>query len=227
MDELGFGITLALKDLFTNNANKIERAYKSLDGTVAASSESISRNLERVKHGAMLMGAGLAVLAIPATLAASTFDTQKALGEMRSLGIKDLQALANAGEDFSNRWAGTTKSEFIGAAYNIKSGIITLSDVAVGEYSKLAAITGKATKSTTAEMTSLFATGYGIYKTMYSRMSDIAFGEMFSGGISAAVRDYKTTGSGMAESISRLGAPSLLFPCSLSITPVRQLTHCN
>ena len=55
-------------------------------------------------------------------------------------------------------------------------------------------------------MTSLFATGFGIYKMMYAGISDIAFGEMFSGGIAAAVQAFKTTGSGMAESISRLGA---------------------
>jgi TP901 family phage tail tape measure protein len=206
MTDLGFGITLALKDLFTKNAGKIEQSYKSLDGTIATASDSISKNMERVQKGAMLVGAGLATLAIPAALAASTMASQKALGEMRSLGIKDLAALALAAEDFSNRWAGTTKAEFIAASYDIKSGIASLSDFAVGEYTKLAALTAKATKSTVAEMTSLFATGYGIYKTMYSNLSDIAFGEMFAGGIAAAVQAFKTTGAGMAESISRLGA---------------------
>jgi TP901 family phage tail tape measure protein len=206
MTDLGFGITLALKDLFTKNAGKIEQSYKSLDGTIATASDSINKNMERVQKGAMLVGAGLATLAIPAALAASTMASQKALGEMRSLGIKDLAALAQAAEYFSNRWSGTTKAEFIAASYDIKSGIASLSDFAVGEYTKLAALTAKATKSTTAEMTSLFATGFGIYKMMYAGISDIAFGEMFAGGIAAAVQAFKTTGSGMAESISRLGA---------------------
>ncbi len=172
-DDLGFGITLALRDAFTANANRIERSYQSLDRSIAASSERINQNLERIRKGAMLMGAGIATLAVPAALAASTIETQKALGEMRSLGIKDLDALALAGEEFSNQWSGTTKAEFIAASYDIKSGIASLTDTGVAEFAKLAALTGKATKSTTAEMTSLFATGYGIYKTMYGRMSDI------------------------------------------------------
>ncbi len=140
MADLGFGITLALKDLFTKNAHKIEQSYKSLDSTIAGASDSISKNLERVQKGAMLIGAGLAMLSVPAALAASTMDTQKALGEMRSLGIQDLQALAQAAEDFSNQWSGATKPEFIAASYDIKSGIASLADVAVGEYTKLAAL---------------------------------------------------------------------------------------
>ncbi len=60
MSDLGFGITLALKDLFTKNAKKIEQSYKSLDGTIADSSEKINKNMERVQKGAMLVGAGVA-----------------------------------------------------------------------------------------------------------------------------------------------------------------------
>lgn len=56
------------------------------------------------------------------------------------------------------------KSDFITAAYDIKSGIASLTDEGVAQFTELAALTGKATKSTTEEMGSLFATGYGIYK---------------------------------------------------------------
>ena len=55
-------------------------------------------------------------------------------------------------------------------------------------------------------MTSLFATGYGIYKDFYGDMSDMEFGEMFSAGIAQSVKQFKTTGSGMAQSIQTLGA---------------------
>ena len=51
-------------------------------------------------------------------------------------------------------------------------------------------------------MTSLFATGYGIYKGYYSELSDLEFGEMFAGGIATAVKAYKTSGSEMASAIS-------------------------
>ena len=70
----------------------------------------------------------------------------------------------------------------------------------------MAALTAKATKATTGEMTSLFATGYGIYKDFYYDLSDMEFGEVFSAGIATAVKNYKTSGSEMAASISALGA---------------------
>lgn len=139
-----------------------------------------------------------------------SLKTEKALGELASVGVKDMGALKSAAISFSNEWAGTTTPDFISAAYDIKSGISSLSDYNIGEFTKIAAMTGKATKSTTAEMTSLFATGYGIYKGMYSNMSDLQFGEMFSGGIAASVQAFKTNGSEMASAIESLGSSATI-----------------
>ena len=76
----------------------------------------------------------------------------------------------------------------------------------MAQYTELAGLTAKATKATTADMTSLFATGYGIYKNYYSDLSDMEFGEMFSAGIATAVKNYKTSGTEMAGAIKMLGA---------------------
>jgi TP901 family phage tail tape measure protein len=153
----------------------------------------------------LAMGAGV-VLGALASTAFATIETGKALGELASVGISDMEALESAATDFSNNWAGTNKAEFLAAAYDIKSGISSLSDEGVAEFTKMAALTGKATKSTTAEMTSLFATGYGIYKGMYEDLSDMEFAEVFGAGIAASVQAFKTTGSGMAQAISTLGS---------------------
>ena len=102
--------------------------------------------------------------------------------------------------------AGTSKADFISASYDIKSGIASLTDEGVADFTTLAALTGKATKSTVGEMTSLFATGYGIYKGFYDDLTDLEFGEMFSAGISKSVQQFKTTGSEMAAAIESLGA---------------------
>ena len=56
-------------------------------------------------------------------IAGSTFETQDALAELKSLGITDLKAVEDAARQFSDTWAGTTKADFITAAYDIKSGI--------------------------------------------------------------------------------------------------------
>ena len=176
-------------DSVTNTTKKLDDAF----GTVQ-------------KAGAALAGVGAGITTACIATVTSTFDTQDALGELSSLGVTDLKAVEDAAKSFSDTWAGTTKSDFITASYDIKSGIASLTDEGVAQFTELAALTGKATKSTTEEMGSLFATGYGIYKGAYDAMSDLEFGEMFSAGISTAVKNYKTAGSEMASSISTLGA---------------------
>lgn len=149
--------------------------------------------------GSQIVGAVLAPVE-------ATFETRRALGELASLGVQDLGAIEDAARSFSDQWAGTSKADFISAAYDIKSGIASLTDEGVADYTELAGLTAKATKSTIGEMTSLFATGYGIYKDYYSDLSDLEFGEMFSAGIASSVKQFKTTGSGMAQAIQTLGA---------------------
>ena len=156
--------------------------------------------------GTALASAGVTITKGLLGVAASTFDTQDALADLKSLGVVDLAAVESAAKSFSDTWAGTSKSDFISAAYDIKSGIASLSDEGVAQFTELSGLTAKATKSTIGEMTSLFATGYGIYKDYYSGLSDMEFGEIFSAGISTAVKNYKTSGSQMAQSISTLGA---------------------
>lgn len=159
-----------------------------------------------VKTGAVMQEMGSQITGAVLAPVEATFETRRAIGELASLGVKDLGAVEEAAKSFSDQWAGTTKADFISAAYDIKSGISSLSDEGVAEFTSLAALTAKATKSTAAEMTSLFATGYGIYKDYYSDLSDMEFGAMFSAGISESVRAFKTSGSGMAQSIQTLGA---------------------
>lgn len=158
------------------------------------------------KAGAVMQEMGSQITGAVLSPVEATFETRRAIGELASLGVRDLESVETAAKNFSDQWAGTTKADFIAAAYDIKSGIASLSDEGVAEFTSLAALTAKATKSTASEMTSLFATGYGIYKDFYSDMSDMEFGEMFSAGIAKSVQQFKTTGSGMAQSIQTLGA---------------------
>lgn len=169
--------------------------------------DTVSQTLgSMAKTGTVMQEMGSQITGAVLAPVEATFETRRALGELSSLGVKDLDALENAAREFSDQWSGTSKADFISAAYDIKSGISSLSDEGVAEYTSLAGLTAKATKSTIGEMTSLFATGYGIYKGYYDDLSDIEFGEMFSAGISESVRAFKTSGSGMAQSIQTLGA---------------------
>lgn len=136
----------------------------------------------------------------------ATFDTKRVIGELSSLGVENLQAIEKAAEDFSSTFAGTSKAEFITAAYDIKSGIASLSDEGIAAYTRMAGITATATNANVATMTDLFATGYGIYRDFYNEISDEEFAAMFASGIASSVQQFKTTGDGMSDAIKGLGA---------------------
>nr|DAI98409.1 MAG TPA: tail tape measure [Caudoviricetes sp.] len=158
------------------------------------------------KTGVVMTGAGLQLAEALAAPVTATFDTKRAISELSSLGVEQLGMMEQAATDFSSTWAGTNKADFITAAYDIKSGISSLTDEGVAKFTELSGITATATKSSIATMTSLFATGYGIYKDYYQDMSDMEFAEMFSSGISESVKQFKTNGNEMAAAIQTLGA---------------------
>lgn len=180
-------------------ASRVGADVAKLDALSQTFGAALKAGVAMQEIGSQITGAVLAPVE-------ATFETRRALGELASLGVEDMDVLENAARNFSDQWAGTTKADFISAAYDIKSGISSLSDEGVAEFTGLAALTAKATKATAAEMTSLFASGYGIYKGYYDDLTDIQFGEMFSAGIAESVRAFKTSGSGMAQGIQSLGA---------------------
>lgn len=210
-----------------------------LSGPMAGINSSVDNSISKIqkvnqgfadmtKTGLAIAGTGAQITKAVLAPVDATFETRRALGELSSLGLKDLETLENAAKSFSDTWAGTTKSDFITAAYDIKSGISSLSDIGVAEYTKISGLTAKATKASIGEMTSLFATAHGIYKGFYEDLSDVEFAEMFSAGISDSIRAFKTSGSGMAQSIQTLGgaATSANVPLEeqLSILGMMQAT---
>ena len=197
-----FRVSLVL-DMVDNMTSKVQGAADGVPSAVQKMNDAFGT---MQKAGVAMTGTGTAIVGACMGTVTATFDTQDALAEVASLGVEDLGALEKAAKNFSDTWAGTTKSDFISASYDIKSGIASLADEGVAQYTELAGLTAKATKATTADMTSLFATGYGIYKNYYSDLSDMEFGEMFSAGIATAVKNYKTSGTEMAGAIKMLGA---------------------
>ena len=195
-----------IMNMVDNITGPIGRISSSVNGGVSRLQKLESAFGGMVKTGAVMTELGSSIAGAALAPVEATFETRRALGELASLGVKDLEAVEDAARSFSDQWAGTSKADFISASYDIKSGIASLTDEGVADFTTLAALTGKATKSTVGEMTSLFATGYGIYKGFYDDLTDLEFGEMFSAGISKSVQQFKTTGSEMAAAIERLGA---------------------
>lgn len=204
--DLGLGIVVSMKDAFSQNAQRIRGSMMDLDSTVAAASERMTRNLDRIQRGTMMIGAGLALMAAPTALVASTAATQKALGELASLGVQDLRAIEDAAESFTNQWSGANKAAFVTATYDVKSALSNLSDEAVGVFTSMAALTAKATKATTQEMVGSFTTAYGIFRPIMADMTDMQWATAFSGAMAETVASFKTTGTQMADAIKNIGA---------------------
>ncbi|MDY0320430.1 MAG: phage tail tape measure protein [Arcobacteraceae bacterium] len=207
---LNIGIVLSATDLLTPVFQQTEDKLG-----------SISANLTKIGTASLALGEG-----ITSTLGGYFNNYQElrsAQGELKTLGVaaEGIDAITKSAKDFSNQFAGGTAPDFIRASYDIKSGIASLSDVAVGEFTSIAALTANATKSSVSQMTSLFATGYGIYRSQFDAFGastiqgweslsdeekDIKFGEYFSAGIASTVQAFKTDGSQMSASLSNLGA---------------------
>lgn len=190
-------------DRMTGPSSKIG---KTIDEN-ASKIDKFNAKMDDLKDSGVRMAAtGTGIIAVTTGLAKSTFGTSNALGDLAAVGVENFEVLRDAATDFSDTWAGTSKAEFLAAANDIKSGIYTLSDEGVAKYTELAGLTGKATKSSIATMTDLFATGYGIYKGYYADLSDMEFGEIFSAAIAESANLFKSDGSKMASAISTLGA---------------------
>lgn len=201
------------------SADKARDAQASLQSTMAKRQANLQKrdNLRGQMFDAAAIGASVYAFT------KSYQDIQKAQGELATLSVseKGLAAVTKAGMQMSNQFAGVTTPDFIRASYDIRSGIESLSEQAVAKFTEMSAMTAAATKSSTAEMTNLFAKGYGIYRQQFDRFGsdviegwnnlsaeerDIKFGEYFSAGISAAVKQFRTDGSQMSQALSNLGS---------------------
>ncbi len=163
---------------------------------------------------AAIVGIGASLYGVT-SIVRSANDVLKSQGEIKSLGIAKagIDSITNAAHKMSLQYGQITAPEFIKASYDIKSGIASLSDEGVKNMTKMASVTAVATKSSTAEMTKLYALGYGIFREDFS--SDMDFGKKFSGAIAGAVQAFRTDGSDLSRGISNIGASAKAMGVSL------------
>ncbi len=214
-------------DLIRTN-EKLAKLERTRDSIAAKINKERSRNTmilggKLIAGGGAVMYGGMRLKDKLSNYYDEYADLAKSQGELMTLGINrsGMEAITKKGKEFSSQYAGVSAKDFVSAAYDIKSGISSLSDASVGNMTKIAALTARATKSNVEQMTSLFATGYNIYSKQFDDFAsrtiagwndlsqeekDIKFGESFSNGIAKAVQVYKTNGGEMEGYISMLGS---------------------
>ena len=71
-NDIGMGIMIGVRDMFTANADKIGRSMQGLDSGFSAAEKSIARSTSNIMRGTAMMGAGAAMIAGPLTLVKGT-----------------------------------------------------------------------------------------------------------------------------------------------------------
>lgn len=204
------GVVLSAKDMLSPAMGKAGQSVSKLSSKIQAASGKMAI------LGTASYAAGRAMLS-PVTDTINAYqDLAKVQGDIASLGIsaKGIDTITKSAKEFSNQFAGVTANEFVAASYDIKSGIASLSDEGVAKFTKLSAMTARATKSSAAEMTKLFALGYGIFKN--SKETDFDFGERMSAQVAQAVKSFRTDGSDLTLGISNIGAQAKKMGVSLA-----------
>ncbi len=173
-----------------------------------------SNKAQFAQQKASIIGIGASLYGVTKMIGSAN-NVIKAQGEIKSLGIteKGINAITKAGNEMSLQFGQITGPAFIKASYDIKSGIASLSDEGVKDMTKMAATTAVATKASIADMTKLYALGYGIFREDFS--SDMDFGKQFSGAISGAVQAFRTDGADLSAGISNIGASAKAMGVSL------------
>ena len=187
--------------VFVRLHNKLTGGLRKTEDAVAKSSDRMNK---RLSLSMKLAGAGAVATAIAAASKAIVVSAlepvravQRAQGELASLGVENIALVTDMGKKMQRQYAGVTADAFVLAAYDIRSGISSLTDEGVAEMTRAATIVAKATKAVPEQMTSLFATSFGIFRDQYEQLSDADFGTKFGDMLSASVQQFKTDGTQM------------------------------
>ena len=184
--------------------------------------DSVSQPLGRVKtsfsdlasqgqRGITQMGVGMAgmvgtAFALKAAMAPALGQVS-ALGEVQSLGVTAdaLELLNQRSLEFSIAY-GENATAFVSSAYDIQSAIAGLTGTQLASFTHSSNLLAKATKADAGTITNYVGTLYGIFQKQADAMGKGAWVEQLTGQTATAVQMFKTTGQGMSNAFTALGA---------------------
>ena len=201
-------------------SDKLKAPLQKAENNVSKASERMNK---RLKLSMKLAGAGAAAGGVAfgakkliTSFTDSIMELSKAQGELATLGVENIDIVTRKGQEMQKKFAGVTSAAFVRASYDIKSGISSLSDEGVARMTAAAVAVAKATKGVPEQMTSLFATSYGIFKRQFADMEDGDFGDMFGAVLAKSVQQFKTDGGKMQQAIESAGAGAANLGMSLN-----------
>ncbi|STO56750.1 phage tail tape measure protein [Grimontia hollisae] len=189
--------TVGLIDQISKPLGNIQRQF----GDMAKQYRDGSHTM--VAGAAGVAGAGIALQ----QALQPAIDMDRALGEVKSLGVADAQLkdLAETALSFSVEY-GKSASEFVSASYDIQSAIGGLAGNELSEFTRASGVLAAATKADTATITGYVGTMYGIFQNAANEMGKADWVNMLGGQTAKAVQMFKTTGAEMSAAFTSVGA---------------------
>jgi TP901 family phage tail tape measure protein len=198
---------LKLTDQVSAPLGKVKMGFNEL-------AEKGQDNIRQMGFGlAGMVGAGLAIN----ESLQPALEMNRALGEVKSLGVAEdaLQRLNDKALQFSVAY-GANARDFVASAYDIQSAIAGLTGEQLSSFTNASNLLAKATKADAGTITSYVGTMYGIFKNQADAMGKAEWVENLTGQTALAVQMFKTTGKGMSDAFSSVGANATAAGIGLS-----------
>jgi len=199
------GTVLTLKDIASSVWNKATgnaEKYKSKLSEIDGATQLYEKSWSRIKTGGVTTAAGVGLLSMAKGMVSTAREASVLKSNLASLDLssESINKIDTAAVKMGGTM-GIAREDVLKAAYDIKSGIETIDDNAIGSFARSVANAAVATKGNTAQFASLFGTIYNQNKKLYSNLSDQNFGEKISNSLAYVVQKYQTEGSKMQQAI--------------------------
>lgn len=227
-DDIGMGIVYTLRDQFSDNARLIERSFNKLESTTDQQTKAMEGHLQRLKAGLVIAGIGAAMTALPAALAASTVETQKAIGTLQANGVETIGVYKRMALQISSTLGGISQAAFLEAAAPLKGGLSMLQDETIASVTALSARMAAATQADVTGTSQMLNTAFAAFRQLpefndlmrqaggNAEKAEELFFERVAGGIVKAQEIFNTNGPKMVEAMQTIGAQASVLGFSFS-----------
>jgi TP901 family phage tail tape measure protein len=204
-----------------NNLTFMISLIDKVSGPMGKVMTSIDRASAGFSAGAQKIGYGVAGLAGAAysvnNLLEPTKAMQRALGEVKSLGVADdtLDKLRVTALKFSAQY-GDSAADVVRASYDIQSAISGLTGDELSAFTSVSGVLAKGTKANVADITNYVGTMYGIFKQNADAMGKAKWIEEMAAQTAMAVNIFKSDGKNMASAFTAIGASAQNFGISMA-----------
>ncbi|MFJ3371014.1 phage tail tape measure protein [Pseudomonas sp. NPDC086251] len=198
---------LSLTDKVTAPLGKVKMSFSDL-------AEKSEKNIKTMGMGlGGMIGAGAAIT----ESLAPALEMNRALGEVRSLGVAEdaLNALNRKSLEFSVAY-GENARDFVASAYSIEGAIKGLTGDQLATFTNTSNLLAKATKGDAETMGAYVGTMYNLFKGQADAMGKAEWVQKLGGQTALAVKLFRTDGAQLKDAFKEVGSIATTFGVDLA-----------